>query len=91
MKRVYCFLLIFALVFAIAACHATGENSPLGDGLYPIVTHPSDTAPGATTLPTVPFATDATVNPDYSTVPTNPGDNIPVPSQPTNPENNQDK
>ena len=41
MKRVYCFLLIFALVFAIAACHATDENSPLGDGLYPIVTRGS--------------------------------------------------
>lgn len=91
MKRVCFFILVLTLVFSIVACHATGEDGPLGTGLLPIVTHPSGTAPSETTLPTVPFATDATVNPEYGTVPTDPGDNIPVPSQPTDPEHNQEK
>ena len=89
MKKLFALLLAVVVLTTLIACHKTDEKGPQGEGLYPIVTHPSDTAGREETEPsqdpTIPYGT----MPTTPSMPSNPGDNVPVPSDPTNPENNK--
>lgn len=91
MKKLFVILLAAALLATLIACHKVDEEGPLGEGLHPIVTHPSDTAGRDETEPTkdpsIPYGT----MPTTPTMPSDPGDNVPVPEDPTNPENNKNQ
>lgn len=95
MKKLFAFVLTLAVLLTLLACHPTTGNDPLGTGLTPIVTHPSDTAgqnptdgTDGTQVPSIPYETMPT---DQGTMPSNPGDNVPVPEDPTTPEDNKNQ
>lgn len=90
MKKLFAVLLAVLMLTTLLACHPSQADDPNGEGLFPIVTQPSDsdpTEPSRDTQPTIPYETV----PSHGTLPTDPGENVPVPEDPTNPENNKNQ
>ena len=90
MKKLFAVLLAVLMLTTLLACHPSQADNPNGEGLFPVVTHPSDTAPTEPSRDTHPTIPSETV-PSQGTMPSAPGEDVPVPEDPTSPENNQDK